>query len=120
MARTLDMTRGKPLHLMASFALPLMAGNVCQLLYSVADSAVVGRVLGVQAFAAVGAAGFYSWLVTDIVLGFSQGFGVVLTLPALIGTWGVHLAMPLGWAAAWILLNLSYYVIYRSRCRQTQ
>lgn len=78
MARTMDMTRGKPLPLMASFALPLMAGNVCQLLYSVADSAVVGRVLGVQAFAAVGAASFYSWLVTDIVLGFSQGFGVVL------------------------------------------
>lgn len=74
----MDMTRGRPLPLMASFAVPLMAGNVCQLLYSVADSAVVGRVLGVQAFAAVGAASFYSWLVMDIVLGFSQGFGVVL------------------------------------------
>ena len=69
MARTMDMTRGRPLPLMASFAVPLMAGNVCQLLYSVADSAVVGRVLGVQAFAAVGAASFYSWLVMDIVLG---------------------------------------------------
>lgn len=74
----MDMTRGKPLPLMASFAVPLMVGNICQLLYSVADSAVVGRVLGVQAFAAVGAANFYSWLVTDIVLGFAQGFGVVL------------------------------------------
>ena len=44
----------------------------------------------------------------------------VLTLPAVIGVWGVHLAMPLGWAAAWVLLNLSYCAVYRSRCRQMQ
>ena len=44
----------------------------------------------------------------------------VLTMPSWIGVWGIHFAMPLGWAAAWVLLNLSYYVIYRSRCRQMQ
>lgn len=78
MAKTLDMTKGKPLGLLTAFAVPLLFGNICQMLYSVADSTVVGRVLGVEAFAAVGAAGFYSWLVLDIVLGFTQGFEVLL------------------------------------------
>ena len=78
MARTLDMTKGKPLGLLTAFAVPLLFGNICQVLYSVADSTVVGRILGVEAFAAVGAAGFYSWLVLDIVLGFSQGLEVLL------------------------------------------
>ena len=96
--------------------------DVAQRCKAITDAFGAGLIINdnPQVAAAVGAAGFYSWLVTDIVLGFSQGFGVVLTLPALIGTWGVHLAMPLGWAAAWILLNLSYYVIYRSRCGQMQ
>ena len=78
MARTLDMTKGKPLGLLTAFAVPLLFGNICQVLYSVADSTVVGRILGVEAFAAVGAAGFYSWLVLDIVLGLSQGLEVLL------------------------------------------
>ena len=112
----MDMTRGRPLPLMASFAVPLMAGNVCQLLYSVADSAVVGRVLGVQAFAAVGAASFYSWLVMDIVLGFSQGFGVVLAQR--FG--GKDISALRRTAAMLVLLNLPYCAVYRSRCRQKQ
>lgn len=78
MAKTLDMTKGNPTKLMTAFALPMIAANICQMLYSVADSTVVGRVLGVQAFAAVGAAGFFYWFTIDIVLGLTHGFEVLL------------------------------------------
>ncbi len=78
MQKTTDMTKGRPLSLIGLFALPLLVGNIFQMLYSVADGAVVGRLLGVGSFAAVGAAAFYTWLITDIILGFTQGFGVLL------------------------------------------
>lgn len=74
---TMDMTEGKPLRLITSFALPLLMSNVFQQLYNVADSVIVGRLVGVNAFAAIGAAGFLYWLMLSIVLGFSQGFGTL-------------------------------------------
>ena len=50
-----DMTTGKPLPLIISFALPLMVGNIFQQLYTVVDTMVVGKSLGVDALAALGA-----------------------------------------------------------------
>ena len=46
-----DMTTGKPLPLIVSFALPLMVGNIFQQLYTVVDTMVVGKALGVDALA---------------------------------------------------------------------
>ncbi len=77
MPRADDMTRGKPLALLVRFALPLMLSSILQQLYSLADSMVVGRLLGVEAFAAVGAASFLNWLPLSMLLGLSQGFGVL-------------------------------------------
>ena len=51
-----DMTQGRPGSLIIKFALPLMLGNVFQQLYTVVDTMVVGKALGVAALAAVGAA----------------------------------------------------------------
>ncbi len=78
MAHTDDMTTGRPGQLLVRFALPMMAGNVFQMLYSVADGAVVGRLIGVRAFAAIGATGFTYLLLFHIVLGLTQGFGTRL------------------------------------------
>ena len=50
-----NMTQGRPVTLLITFALPLMLGNVFQQLYTVVDTAVVGQGLGVQALAALGA-----------------------------------------------------------------
>ncbi|MDR1532264.1 MAG: MATE family efflux transporter [Clostridiales bacterium] len=72
-----DMTTGKPLGILTRFAVPLMLGNTLQFFYTIADSAVVGRLIGVEAFAAVGAAGLYYWLGVSVVLGLTQGFGVL-------------------------------------------
>lgn len=71
------MTEGRPLRLIALFALPLLLNNAFQQLYNVVDSIVVGRLIGVDAFAAVGAAGSYYWLALAVVLGFTQGFGAL-------------------------------------------
>lgn len=77
MEKVADMTQGRPLGLLVRFAWPLLVGSLCQLLYTAADGAVVGQMLGVNAFAAVGASGFLSWLVTDMILGLTQGFGIL-------------------------------------------
>lgn len=79
MAQTKDMTVGKPAGLIFLFALPLMLGNVCQQLYIVVDTAIVGQVAGVEALAAMGAAEWLNWLVTGIVTGFTQGFSILIS-----------------------------------------
>ena len=48
----IDMTRGRPISLMLRFALPMMLGSVFQSLYTMVDSAVLGRYVGSEALAA--------------------------------------------------------------------
>lgn len=79
MAHTRDMTTGKPVGLLLSFALPLMAGNICQQLYTMVDTMVVGQVLGVEALASLGAADWLNWLVLGIIMGFTQGFSILIS-----------------------------------------
>ena len=74
---TLDMTEGKPLGLLAVFALPLLIGNLFQQAYNLADSMIVGRLLGANALAAIGATGSISFLFFSIFNGISGGCGVV-------------------------------------------
>ena len=74
--QTLDMTAGKPTRLIIHFALPLMLANVFQQLYTVVDTAIVGKALGVDALAALGAADWLNWMMLGIAQGFTQGFSV--------------------------------------------
>lgn len=76
--RIRNMTEGSPLRLLVSFALPLMAGNMFQQLYTVVDTAVVGQVVGVKALAALGAADWINWMVLGIVQGLTQGFSILM------------------------------------------
>lgn len=71
-----DMTQGKPGSLIVKFALPLMLGNVFQQLYTVVDTMVVGKALGVGALAAVGASDWMNWLMLGVVQGLTQGFAI--------------------------------------------
>lgn len=77
-ARIQNMTEGRPEKLIFSFALPLMVGNVFQQLYTVVDTMVVGKYLGVGALAALGAADWMNWMMLGIVQGFTQGFGILM------------------------------------------
>ena len=76
--RIQSMTEGKPSRLIFSFALPLMVGNVFQQLYTVVDTMVVGKYLGVSALAALGAADWLNWMMLGIIQGFTQGFGILM------------------------------------------
>ena len=74
MARTLNMTNGSPMKLLFSFALPLMFGNIFQQLYTVVDTAIVGRGVGMTALAALGTVDWLNWMMLGIAQGFTQGF----------------------------------------------
>ena len=73
-----DMTEGKPLSLIVSFALPLMVGNIFQQLYTVVDTMVVGKALGVDALAALGATDWLYWLLLGMIQGITQGFAILM------------------------------------------
>ena len=74
MARTLNMTAGSPGTLLFSFALPLMFGNIFQQLYTIVDTAIVGRGVGMLALAALGTVDWLNWMMLGIAQGFTQGF----------------------------------------------
>ena len=74
---TMNMTGGKPLVLLSVFALPLLIGNLFQQAYNLADSMIVGRMLGADALAAVGATGSISFLFFSLFNGISGGCGIV-------------------------------------------
>ena len=73
-----DMTSGSPLKLIVTFALPLMVGNIFQQLYTVVDTMVVGKALGVDALAALGATDWLYWMLLGMVQGVTQGFGILM------------------------------------------
>ena len=77
-ARIRNMTEGRPASLIFTFALPLMVGNVFQQLYTVVDTMVVGKALGVGALAALGAADWLNWMMLGIIQGLTQGFGILM------------------------------------------
>ncbi len=69
-----DMTAGSPLKRIALFSLPLFIGNLFQQMYNMVDSAIVGRFVGVNAFAGVGSTGSLSFLILGFVTGVCAGF----------------------------------------------
>ncbi|WEG08250.1 MATE family efflux transporter [Microbacterium horticulturae] len=74
MATTL--TTGRPWRVILLFAVPLLIGNVVQQLYQFVDTIVVGRHLGVDALAAVGATGSLLFLLLGFAWGMTSGFAI--------------------------------------------
>lgn len=75
--RTVNMTVGNPYSLLIVFAIPMLIGNLFQQAYNLADSIIVGRFLGADSLAAVGATGSVSFLFFSVCNGISSGGGVV-------------------------------------------
>ena len=73
---TRDLTEGRPLKRIVFFALPMLFGVLFQQLYSFVDTAVVGRFLGAERLAAVGATGSVNFLVIGLCLGLCSGFSI--------------------------------------------
>ena len=75
---TNDMTKGNPLKIFIFFSIPLLIGNIFQQLYSMVDTIIVGRFVGVNALAAVGSTGSLFFLVNGMILGLTSGFAVLV------------------------------------------
>ena len=70
------LTVGSPWRVIAVFSVPLLIGNVVQQLYHFADAIVVGRALGVESLAAVGATGSLLFLLIGFAWGMTNGFAI--------------------------------------------
>ncbi len=73
---TKDMTKDSPARLIFGFAIPMLAGMLFQQLYNLVDTMIVGRFLGVNALAGVGATGSINFLVLGFCMGICSGFAI--------------------------------------------
>lgn len=78
--RDIDFTQGSISGSILRFTLPLMAGNICQQMYNLVDTLIVGRTLGEAPLAAVGSAYTLMIFITSILMGLSMGSGVYFSL----------------------------------------
>lgn len=72
-----NLTAGNPAKLILGFTVPLIIGNICQQLYAVIDTLIVGRTLGIHALAAVGSTGSLMFLMIGFLIGVTSGFSIV-------------------------------------------
>ena len=75
-----DLTHGNITKSLLLFALPMMAGNLLQQFYNIADTIIVGRILGENALAAVGSAYTLMTFLTSIFIGLSLGSGALFSI----------------------------------------
>ncbi len=73
-----DMSVGSPWLRIAEFSIPMLIGNIAQQLYNTADSIIVGKYVGDNALAAVGAAGPILNLLLALLIGVSTGVGILV------------------------------------------
>ena len=76
MATSREMTAGPALPLIFHFTMPLLLGNLLQQTYSLMDAAIVGKYLGINALASVGASSSVIFLILGFCNGCSCGFGI--------------------------------------------
>lgn len=74
-----DLTQGKPMTGIIQFSIPLLIGNFAQQLYNTVDSIIVGKYIGDNALAAVGASGPLLNLLLVLFMGISTGAGIMVS-----------------------------------------
>ena len=73
---TKSMTEGNPLKLILNFTIPLLLGNLFQQTYNMVDAMIVGKCLGANALASVGASASTQFLVLGFCMGCCAGFAI--------------------------------------------
>ena len=76
---TKNMTSGNEIRHILRFTIPLLFGNLFQQFYNIVDSVIVGRYLGKDAIAAVGATGSITYLFYTLCIGLSIGTGILIS-----------------------------------------
>ena len=74
-----DMTKGRIMPQMTAFAIPLILGNLFQILYNATDSIIVGQFVGDGALAAVGTAGPIMNMAILFISGMCMGAGILMS-----------------------------------------
>lgn len=75
-----DLTKGNITKTMLLFAFPMIAGNILQQFYNIADTFIVGKFLGADALAAVGSSYALMIFLTSILLGLCMGSGALFSI----------------------------------------
>ena len=76
MSRGRDLTEGNVFKLILEFSIPLLLGMLFQQFYSMVDTIIVGRYLGVKALAAVGSTGSINFMIIGFCMGVCNGFAI--------------------------------------------
>lgn len=74
-----DLTVGSPMKLILGFAFPMFLGLLFQQFYSLVDTMIVGKYLGVDSFAGVGSTGSLNFIVIGFCMGLCSGFSVPIS-----------------------------------------
>ncbi len=74
-----DLTVGSPMKLILGFAFPMFLGLLFQQFYSLVDTMIVGKYLGVDPFAGVGSTGSLNFIVIGFCMGLCSGFSVPIS-----------------------------------------
>ena len=74
-----DFTKGNPMKVIFTFAVPMLIGNIFQQLYSTVDSIIVGNFEGKNALAAISGSASVQFLILAIAFGFTAGMSVVIS-----------------------------------------
>lgn len=75
---TKDLTQGKPGKVILLFAVPIIIGNICQQIYNLVDTIIVGRFVNFQALAGIGAINGLNFCVLNFLIGFTGGLGILV------------------------------------------
>lgn len=73
---TKDLTKGSPMKLILGFGVPMLFGLLFQQFYNMVDTIIVGRMLGVEALAAVGSTGSINFMILGFCMGLCNGFAI--------------------------------------------
>ena len=71
-----DMTKGSPMKLILGFAIPMLMGMLFQQFYNLVDTMIVGKTLGVDALAGVGATACINFMIIGFCMGVCNGFAI--------------------------------------------
>ena len=72
-----ELTSGNPAKVIFTFSVPIIIGNLFQQLYSMIDTIIVGRTIGVDAIAALGSTSYISTLIIGFMSGLTNGFSII-------------------------------------------
>lgn len=102
---TKDMTSGSPAKLIFGFAIPMFLGLLFQQFYSMVDTLIVGKFLGVNPLAGVGSTSSLNFMVLGFCMGVCNGFAIPVA--QMFGAKEEHRLRKYVTNGAWLCIGLS-------------